>query len=141
MASYRYLIVGGGLAADGACKGIRDVDEDGSIGVVGSEAYPPYLRPPLSKGLWKGDPEEKIWRGTADLGVDLHVSRTVVSLDLRLVRPPTARAGPTRTNGCCSRRVAGRAGCRSEARRSSTTGRSTTTGTSARSPIAGNPPS
>jgi 3-phenylpropionate/trans-cinnamate dioxygenase ferredoxin reductase component len=82
MPNYRYLIVGGGLTADGACKGIRDVDQDGSIGIVGSEAHPPYLRPPLSKDLWKGKPEEKIWRGTSDLGVELHLSRTVVSLDL-----------------------------------------------------------
>ena len=82
MPSYRYLIAGGGLTADGACKGIRDVDQDGSIGVVGSEPHPPYLRPPLSKDLWKGGSEDKIWRGTGDLGVELHLSRTVVSLDL-----------------------------------------------------------
>jgi len=82
MPSYRYLIVGGGLTADGACKGIRDIDQDGSIGVVGAEAHPPYLRPPLSKDLWKGKSEDKIWRGTGDLGVELHLSRTVVSLDL-----------------------------------------------------------
>src|SRR5262245_27520986 len=82
MPTYRYLIAGGGLTADGACKGIRDLDQDGSIGVVGAEPHPPYLRPPLSKDLWRGDPEEKIWRGTADLGVELHLSRTVVSLDL-----------------------------------------------------------
>ena len=82
MPTYRYLIAGGGLTADGACKGIRALDRDGSIGVVGSEPHPPYLRPPLSKDLWRGDPEEKIWRGTADLGVELHLSRTVVSLDL-----------------------------------------------------------
>src|SRR5262245_33593966 len=53
MPGYRYLIVGGGLTADGACKGIREVDQDGSIGVVGSEPHPPYLRPPLTKDLWK----------------------------------------------------------------------------------------
>jgi 3-phenylpropionate/trans-cinnamate dioxygenase ferredoxin reductase component len=82
MPAYRYLIAGGGLTADGACKGIRDVDQQGSIGVVGAEPHPPYLRPPLSKDLWKGDPEDKIWRGTADLGVELHLSRTVVELDL-----------------------------------------------------------
>jgi NADPH-dependent 2,4-dienoyl-CoA reductase/sulfur reductase-like enzyme len=81
MPTYRYLIIGGGLTADGASKGIRDVDQQGSIGVVGAEPHPPYLRPPLSKDLWKGGSEDKIWRGTADLGVELHLSRTVVSLD------------------------------------------------------------
>src|SRR5262245_25866668 len=82
MPGYRYLIVGGGLTADGACKGIREVDQEGSIGVVGAEPHPPYLRPPLTKDLWKGDPEDTIWRGTADLDVALHLSRTVVEVDL-----------------------------------------------------------
>ena len=82
MRSYRYLIVGGGLTADAACKGIRERDSDGTIGVVADEAYPPYARPPLTKALWKGDDEDTIWRGTADLGVDLRLSRTIVSLDL-----------------------------------------------------------
>jgi 3-phenylpropionate/trans-cinnamate dioxygenase ferredoxin reductase component len=82
MPNFRYLIVGGGLTADGACKGIRELDEDGSIAVIGEEPHPPYLRPPLSKGLWKGDPEQDIWRGTGDLGVDLLLSRRIDSLDL-----------------------------------------------------------
>ena len=82
MRTYRYLIVGGGLTADAACRGIRERDSDGSIGVVGDEAFPPYARPPLTKALWKGDDEDTVWRGTADLGVDLRLGRTVVSLDL-----------------------------------------------------------
>jgi NADPH-dependent 2,4-dienoyl-CoA reductase/sulfur reductase-like enzyme len=80
--AFRYLIVGGGLTADAACRGIRERDADGSIGVVVDEAYPPYSRPPLTKALWKGDDDDIIWRGTADLGVDLHLGRTIVSLDL-----------------------------------------------------------
>jgi NADPH-dependent 2,4-dienoyl-CoA reductase/sulfur reductase-like enzyme len=79
---YRYLVVGGGMTADAACRGIRDHDPDGSIGLVGAEQHPPYVRPPLSKALWTGKPEDSIWRGTADLGVELHLGRTVVSLDL-----------------------------------------------------------
>ena len=83
MRSYRYLIVGGGMTADAACKGIRRVDADGPIGVVGDEAHAPYARPPLSKGLWTGGAEEKIWRGTPDVpGVDLVLGRRIVSLDL-----------------------------------------------------------
>src|SRR5450756_349958 len=80
--AFRYLIVGGGLTADAACKGIRERDADGAIGVVADEAYPPYSRPPLTKALWKGDDDDIIWRGTADLGVDLQLGRTIVSLDL-----------------------------------------------------------
>lgn len=82
MRAYRYLIVGGGLTADAACKGIRERDTDGAIGVVADEACPPYARPPLTKALWKGDDEDTIWCGTADLGVDLRLGRTIVSLDL-----------------------------------------------------------
>ena len=64
MPDYRYLIVGCGLTADAACKGIRSVDAEGSIGLIGDEPDPPYLRPPLSKGLWLGKDESSIWRGT-----------------------------------------------------------------------------
>lgn len=55
MTQYKYLIVGGGMAANAATQGIRSVDGQGSIGVITAEADPPYDRPPLSKGLWKGD--------------------------------------------------------------------------------------
>jgi 3-phenylpropionate/trans-cinnamate dioxygenase ferredoxin reductase component len=78
---YRYLIVGGGMTADAACRGIRDHDSDGSIGLVGDEPDPPYSRPPLSKGLWQGKDEATIWRGTADLGVELHLGRRAVTVD------------------------------------------------------------
>lgn len=82
MTSYRYLIVGGGMTGDAACKGIRSIDPDGSIALVGDELDPPYARPPLTKGLWLGKEESSIWRGTEDEGVDLHLGRTIVSLDL-----------------------------------------------------------
>ena len=82
MTSYRYLIVGGGMTGDAACKGIRSIDPDGSIALVGDEPDPPYARPPLTKGLWLGKEESSIWRGTQDEGVDLHLGRTIVSLDL-----------------------------------------------------------
>ena len=82
MPDFRYLIVGGGMTGDAACKGIRSVDPDGSIGLVGDEPDPPYARPPLSKGLWLGKDESTIWRGTEEQGVDMHLGREVVSLDL-----------------------------------------------------------
>ena len=94
MPTYRYLIVGGGLTADAACKGIRERDTDGAIGVVADEAFPPYARPPLSKGLWKGDDADTIWCRTADLGVDLRLGTTIVSLDLA-AREATDDAGET----------------------------------------------
>jgi NADPH-dependent 2,4-dienoyl-CoA reductase/sulfur reductase-like enzyme len=82
MRTTQYLIAGGGMTADAACKGIRDFDPEGAITVVAEEAHPPYARPPLSKALWKGDEESTIWRGTADLGVELRLGRTIVALDL-----------------------------------------------------------
>ncbi len=82
MKTTRYLIVGGGMTGDAATQGIRDHDADGTITLVGSEAHPPYKRPPLTKGLWSGGDEAKIWRGTADRGVDLVLGRSIVSLDL-----------------------------------------------------------
>jgi 3-phenylpropionate/trans-cinnamate dioxygenase ferredoxin reductase component len=82
MESSRYLIVGGGLTADAACKGIRELDPEGAIVLVGDESHSPYARPPLSKALWKGDEESTIWRGTKQLGVDLRLGRRIVALDL-----------------------------------------------------------
>jgi 3-phenylpropionate/trans-cinnamate dioxygenase ferredoxin reductase subunit len=82
MKSTRYLIVGGGMTGDAAVKGIRERDADGSIVLVSAEQHPPYARPPLTKGLWSGVDEAKIWRGTADAGADLRLGRRIVSLDL-----------------------------------------------------------
>jgi NADPH-dependent 2,4-dienoyl-CoA reductase/sulfur reductase-like enzyme len=81
MPSYRYLIIGGGMTADAAVQGIREVDKAGSIGVIASEPYPPYNRPPLTKGLWKGKPLSSIWRKTDTAGVTLHTSRSADQLD------------------------------------------------------------
>lgn len=83
MPSFEYLIVGGGMTADAAAQGIRDVDREGSIGVVSSEPVPPYNRPPLTKGLWKGKPLSSIWRNTEKLGVTLHLGHTVRQIDPR----------------------------------------------------------
>jgi 3-phenylpropionate/trans-cinnamate dioxygenase ferredoxin reductase component len=79
--SYRYLIVGGGMTADAACRGIREHDADGTIGLVSAEPHPPYDRPPLSKALWQGKDESSIWRGTDELGVELTLGRRIASLD------------------------------------------------------------
>ena len=62
MPHFKYLIIGGGMTADSASAGIRQVDPDGSIGLISAESHPPYDRPPLSKGMWKGKPLEKIFR-------------------------------------------------------------------------------
>ena len=81
MSTSKYLIIGGGMAADAAVRGIREVDSDGSIGLIGAEPVPPYERPPLSKKLWNGKSFNRIWSKTEELGVDLHLGRTALALD------------------------------------------------------------
>ncbi len=81
MEKYKYLIVGGGMTADAAVRGIRQLDQAGTIGLVGNDPNPPYNRPPLTKGLWKGKPLESIWRRTNEFTVDFHLGRTARFLD------------------------------------------------------------
>ncbi len=80
MSDYRYIIVGGGMAADSAVKGIRDFDETGKIAVFTAEKDMPYNRPPLSKGLWKGEDPKSIWRKTDQYNVDFFTANTVASV-------------------------------------------------------------
>jgi 3-phenylpropionate/trans-cinnamate dioxygenase ferredoxin reductase component len=80
MKHYKYLIIGGGLAGDAATRGIREVDAEGSIGLISMEPDPPYMRPNLSKGLWKGRSVEKIWRKTEERA-ELILRRRVTTLD------------------------------------------------------------
>jgi 3-phenylpropionate/trans-cinnamate dioxygenase ferredoxin reductase component len=89
MHTTKYLIVGAGMTGDMAAKGIREHDTDGSITMIGADPNPPYKRPLLTKGLWQGAPEEKLWREAAD-GVELVTGRRIVALDL---------AGHTATDG------------------------------------------
>jgi NADPH-dependent 2,4-dienoyl-CoA reductase/sulfur reductase-like enzyme len=80
--SIRYLIVGGGMTADAACHGIRELDPEGPIVLVSAEADPPYDRPPLSKALWKGEPLESVWREPPSGPTTLRLGRAVTALDL-----------------------------------------------------------
>ncbi len=86
MSHYKYLIVGGGMTADSAVQGIRELDSTGTIGLIGAEPEPPYDRPPLSKGLWKGKPIDSIWRKTESYQVDLHLSCRAEAIDVERKR-------------------------------------------------------
>jgi 3-phenylpropionate/trans-cinnamate dioxygenase ferredoxin reductase component len=81
MSHYNYAIIGGGMAADAAVGGIREVDASRSIGVFSMESDPPYNRPPLSKDLWKGTPMASIWRDTANRDAELHLACKIESID------------------------------------------------------------
>jgi len=77
MTNYKYLIIGGGMTAAACVEGIREVDAAGRIGIISAEKDPPYNRPPLSKGLWEGDPLESIWRKTEGGHIDFHLGTVV----------------------------------------------------------------
>jgi NADPH-dependent 2,4-dienoyl-CoA reductase/sulfur reductase-like enzyme len=81
MPHVKYLIIGGGMTADAAVHGIREMDADGTIGLISAEPDLPYNRPPLSKGLWKGKPFDSIWRKTESQNVQLYLKRTATALD------------------------------------------------------------
>lgn len=86
MKRYKYLIIGGGMTADSAARGIRQVDRKGTIGMISMESDAPYNRPPLTKGLWKGKPLNSVWRKTERKGVKIHLGRTVQKIDPRYKR-------------------------------------------------------
>lgn len=81
MSDYKYIIVGGGMTAESAARGIREMDGEGTIAMIAAERHEPYSRPPLTKALWKGEPEASIWRDVASSNVTLKLGSTVVALD------------------------------------------------------------
>ena len=80
MSRYNYIIIGGGMTADAAVTGIRELDSSGTIAIFSEEKDPPYNRPPLSKSLWKGESIESIWRSTLSHNVEFFGSVTVVQI-------------------------------------------------------------
>lgn len=76
-----FLIVGGGLAAQAAVRAIRETGQAASVRVVTDEADPPYSRPPLSKGLWKGQDVDSIWLPVDSATADLSLNTRIVALD------------------------------------------------------------
>jgi len=82
MNAYDYLIVGGGMTADAAVKGIRELDPKGSITILSEEADPPYSRPPLSKSLWSGKKSvDEVDCGTEEQDVSLKLNRKVTEIN------------------------------------------------------------
>jgi 3-phenylpropionate/trans-cinnamate dioxygenase ferredoxin reductase subunit len=76
------LIIGGGMAADSAAQAIREIDSEGTIGIISKENSEPYARPLLSKGLWKGEEEvDDIYLGTAEVNVEFHLNQTVTKIN------------------------------------------------------------
>lgn len=82
--TYEYVIIGGGMVAGYAVKGIRAKDTKGSILIVSKEADVPYERPALSKKLWLDDQftEEDIRVGAEDFSnLNFKFNTTVNKID------------------------------------------------------------
>lgn len=80
---FDHLIVGGGMVADTAARGIREIDADGSIGILSDDVDAPYTRPALSKKLWTDEEFtwDKVPLGTADdTGADIHLRTRVTAI-------------------------------------------------------------
>ncbi len=92
---YDYLIVGGGMVADNAARGIREKDKTGTIGILSADSDEPYTRPALSKKLWtdKDFGRDKVPLNTvADTGAHIHTTTTVTSVN-RENRTVTTESG------------------------------------------------
>jgi NADPH-dependent 2,4-dienoyl-CoA reductase/sulfur reductase-like enzyme len=83
----RIAIVGGGLAAARVVQAYREAGGEDAITLVSNDSWPPYHRPPLSKGFLRGEAEveDALVQPAADYesaGVDLRLETTVESVDL-----------------------------------------------------------
>jgi len=81
---YKYVLVGGGMVAGYAVKGIREVDKKGSILMLSAENDIPYERPALSKKLWLNDEftkEDTLIFSPEEENVDIQFETTVNQID------------------------------------------------------------
>ena len=79
------VIVGASLTGAKAAEAIRETGFDGKVVLLGSEAKPPYERPPLSKDYLRGEADEKPFvfdHGFyAERDVELHTGANVTAID------------------------------------------------------------
>jgi NAD(P)H-nitrite reductase large subunit len=97
---YSYVIVGGGLAGASAVEGIREIDKNGSVLMIGEEPSTPYHRPPLTKGLWTGKKSVQdifVWKDDflSRLNIEMMHSTKVVSVN------PDAKTVTDSAGGTC----------------------------------------
>jgi NAD(P)H-nitrite reductase large subunit len=87
VSTYKYLIIGGGIAGTTAADTIRSRDKDGTIAIVSDEPYPFYSRVLLSKSpfLTGSQPFETVWMKKPEWYVEnrivFHGGRSAVKLD------------------------------------------------------------
>ncbi|MBF4160855.1 NAD(P)/FAD-dependent oxidoreductase [Nocardioides acrostichi] len=81
---YEVLIVGGGMAADAAARGLREQAFTGTIGILERGHDAPFPRPALSKDLWAEDADslDDSFLGTSEAtGASVHLGTEVTGLD------------------------------------------------------------
>ena len=79
--NFDYVIIGGGMVADSAARGIREKDSSGTIAILGADVDEPYTRPALSKKLWTDEEftTSKVPLGTAEAtGATVKIGRAHV---------------------------------------------------------------
>jgi 3-phenylpropionate/trans-cinnamate dioxygenase ferredoxin reductase subunit len=77
----RIVVVGGGLAATRTIGELRRLGATGHITLVGAEEHLPYDRPPLTKGVLRGERDDTSLRDDwPTLDVDLRLGRRAVAL-------------------------------------------------------------
>ncbi|HJP65746.1 MAG TPA: FAD-dependent oxidoreductase [Actinomycetota bacterium] len=88
----RIVIVGGNLAGGAAATTLRGEGFDGPLTIIGAEPWPPYERPPLSKGYVRGEePRDKAflhpdqWYADHDVELMLGTRATRVDTEERVV--------------------------------------------------------
>ncbi len=98
---YDYLFIGGGIAAGYAAEGIREVDKQGTIGILSSDQDGPYTRPALTKKLWTDDnfTTEDVTFDTAEKTQAAVFLETVVASIDREDKSVTTEDGKTYTYG------------------------------------------
>jgi 3-phenylpropionate/trans-cinnamate dioxygenase ferredoxin reductase component len=95
--TFKYIVVGAGLAGCGGALGIRTRDAAGSLLLTGNEKYLPYDRPPLTKKLWFGKKKvEEIFVHEKQWFIDNHIE---VKLDATAVRLDAANKTITFKDG------------------------------------------
>lgn len=85
--SYDYLLLGGGTSCGYAAGSIRELDKKSSVGIVSADKFPPYDRPPFSKGFLTNDemkPEDASAKEDSfyeENDIDLILNTRVTTLD------------------------------------------------------------
>lgn len=81
---YDYLIIGGGMVAGYAVKGIREQDKTGSIKILSTDKDVPYTRPALTKKLWTDESftEDQVSLKTEEeVGVEIELETEVTAVN------------------------------------------------------------